>query len=148
MIQPIATLKNWFRTGLKPTQQQFWDWLDSYWHKSEAIPSGSVQGLDALEIRVSNLEGFQSVVNLSTSSASLTYQIPAGRLLEKFLIKSTSALDFQVSLSPGANDVPVGTTVDANQVAVCYTDLFADGATRNVYFENLVGNVIILIYLR
>jgi hypothetical protein len=31
--QSINTLKNWFRTGLKPTQSQFRDWLDSFFHK-------------------------------------------------------------------------------------------------------------------
>lgn len=35
MKQPIATLKQWFETGDFPTQQQFWDWLDSYVHKDD-----------------------------------------------------------------------------------------------------------------
>lgn len=29
------TIKQWFETGDFPTQQQFWDWLDSYVHKDE-----------------------------------------------------------------------------------------------------------------
>ncbi|MDY3521589.1 hypothetical protein PG614_08255 [Riemerella anatipestifer] len=40
------TLKNWFRNGLKPTQEQFWAWLDSYFHKSEKIPQMQIEGLD------------------------------------------------------------------------------------------------------
>jgi hypothetical protein len=68
-IQSISTLKNWFRTALKPTQSQFWDWLDSYWHKSDQIPMGQVGGLndalgglasqesfDALDVRVTAIE--------------------------------------------------------------------------------------------
>jgi len=39
------TLKNWFKTGLKPTQTQFWAWIDSYWHKEEPIPQSAVQNL-------------------------------------------------------------------------------------------------------
>ncbi|MEN2400602.1 hypothetical protein GKZ90_0012495 [Flavobacterium sp. MC2016-06] len=31
-------LKNWFTTGKKPLQAQFWAWMDSYWHKEEPIP--------------------------------------------------------------------------------------------------------------
>lgn len=38
-------LKNWFLTGLKPTQAQFWAWMDSYWHKDELIPQSSVSNL-------------------------------------------------------------------------------------------------------
>lgn len=148
MIQPIETLKNWFRTGLKPTQQQFWDLLDSYWHKNDPIPGGSVVGFEALEVRVSNLEGFQSVVQLSGNTASITYQIPANRLLEKFLIKSTANMEFRVSSSPGLNDIPVGSEITAGQIAIGYTDIYADGATKNIYFENLAGTVTIVVYLR
>lgn len=39
------TLKNWFKTGLKPTQAQFWASWDSFWHKDESIPISSVENL-------------------------------------------------------------------------------------------------------
>lgn len=42
----ISTIKQWFRNGLKPTQEQFWAWMDSYWHKGEEIPQNSIKGLD------------------------------------------------------------------------------------------------------
>ena len=48
MATSINTLKNWFRTGLKPTQAQFWAWLDSYRHKDEAVPVRDVSGLQEL----------------------------------------------------------------------------------------------------
>lgn len=39
-------LKDWFRTGKKPTQAQFWAWLESYYHKDEKIPQSSINGLE------------------------------------------------------------------------------------------------------
>jgi hypothetical protein len=39
------TLRSWFLTGLKPTQAQFWAWIDSYWHKDEPIPQSAVSNL-------------------------------------------------------------------------------------------------------
>jgi hypothetical protein len=36
-VQPINTLQSWFQTQDKPTQDQFWDWLDSYYHKNYKI---------------------------------------------------------------------------------------------------------------
>lgn len=39
------TLKQWFVTGAKPLQAQYWAWLDSYWHKSEAISINAIDGL-------------------------------------------------------------------------------------------------------
>lgn len=42
----LNTLKNWFRTGAKPTQAHFWAWLDSFYHKGEKVPQSSIQDLD------------------------------------------------------------------------------------------------------
>jgi len=39
------TLKQWFVTGAKPLQAQYWAWLDSYWHKSEPISINAIDGL-------------------------------------------------------------------------------------------------------
>lgn len=44
----LATIKNWFKTGLTPTQAQFWDVWDSFRHKDDAVPAAEVGGLDAL----------------------------------------------------------------------------------------------------
>lgn len=41
----LNTLKNWFLNGKKPTQAQFWAWMDSYFHKDEPIPQSSVSNL-------------------------------------------------------------------------------------------------------
>lgn len=50
MITPISTLKRRFANFLKPTQEHFWSWMDSYWHKDENIPMNKVEGLStALE---------------------------------------------------------------------------------------------------
>ncbi|WP_312557094.1 hypothetical protein [Empedobacter brevis] len=40
-----STLKNWFSSKLKPTQGQFWAWMDSYWHKGEKLPIHTIDGL-------------------------------------------------------------------------------------------------------
>lgn len=39
------TLKNWFKTGLKPTQAQFWAWIDSFRHIDDAIPQSAIENL-------------------------------------------------------------------------------------------------------
>ena len=43
----IQTLKQWFSNFKKPTQEQFWAWIDSFWHKSEKIPMDSIEGLES-----------------------------------------------------------------------------------------------------
>lgn len=44
-IKSVAVLKTFFETGDKPTQQQFWDFLDSYIHKDDGIAISDVSGL-------------------------------------------------------------------------------------------------------
>lgn len=43
-----TTLKNWFKNKLKPTQEQFWAWMDSFWHKDESIPTAKIENLDVI----------------------------------------------------------------------------------------------------
>ncbi len=47
-IQTLQTIKNWFKTNLKPTQAQFWDTWDSFRHKYEKVPVEDVDGIDEL----------------------------------------------------------------------------------------------------
>ncbi len=48
-IRERNNLKTWFQTGNYPTQDQFWDWLDSFVHKTEDKPDiDSVAGLRSL----------------------------------------------------------------------------------------------------
>ncbi|MFH6947803.1 hypothetical protein ACHRV6_04880 [Flavobacterium sp. FlaQc-51] len=46
--QTLETIKKWFKTGLKPTQVQFWDTWDSFRHKYEKVPVKDVDGIDEL----------------------------------------------------------------------------------------------------
>jgi hypothetical protein len=74
-IVSLSTIKNWFRTGDKPTQVQFNNVWDSFRHKSEAVPVSDVSGLeDNLNSLVSEIGGKEdkftknSAFNLDISS--------------------------------------------------------------------------------
>ncbi|CAA9201218.1 hypothetical protein FLA105534_03470 [Flavobacterium bizetiae] len=47
-LQTLNTIKQWFKTGLKPTQTQFWDTWDSFRHKYEKVPVKDIEGIDEL----------------------------------------------------------------------------------------------------
>ena len=47
MATDINTILSWFKTGLKPTQTQFWASWSSFWHKDETIPQSSISNLVA-----------------------------------------------------------------------------------------------------
>lgn len=43
-----AQIKQWFRTRLKPTQAQYWDTWDSFWHKHDSLPTSQITNLDTI----------------------------------------------------------------------------------------------------
>lgn len=53
-------LKNWFKTGLKPTQLQFWAVWDSFWHKKDAIPLKSIEGIQEILDQKASVETLQN----------------------------------------------------------------------------------------
>lgn len=54
MITQKKTLKKWFSNFMKPAQEHFSAWIDSYWHKNEQIPMSSIDGLSrAIEDTIS-----------------------------------------------------------------------------------------------
>ena len=53
-MTPKKTLKKWFSNFMKPAQEHFAAWIDSYWHKDEQIPMKNIDGLSrAIENTVS-----------------------------------------------------------------------------------------------
>lgn len=66
----LAEIKDWFRTGLKPTQTQFWTTWDSFWHKDTPIPQSAVQNLE------------NTLTSLNSDEKRLNYT-PQGSISEK-----------------------------------------------------------------
>ena len=66
-------LQNWFVTGAKPTQEQFWAWQESYWHKSESIPTEKILGLSEVLANKADVEMLQHKANLDTSNLTDEY---------------------------------------------------------------------------
>jgi hypothetical protein len=44
----INTIKNWFKTGMIPTQEQFWSVFDSFRHKNDTVQVSEVEGINEL----------------------------------------------------------------------------------------------------
>ncbi|MEM0575155.1 hypothetical protein [Flavobacterium polysaccharolyticum] len=53
-LQTLNTIKDWFKTGLKPSQTQFWDTWDSFRHKNDKVPVAEVDGINELLAQVSS----------------------------------------------------------------------------------------------
>lgn len=59
----LNIIKNWFKTGLKPTQAQFWDTWDSFFHKDDQITIGNIAGLENQLANKASAEAFNTHTN-------------------------------------------------------------------------------------
>lgn len=57
-------LKKLFENGDKPTQENFWEWQDSYWHKDEKLPM-DVAGIYKIKGSIANLAALNALTNMS-----------------------------------------------------------------------------------
>lgn len=57
-------LQKLFENGDKPTQEDFWEWQNSYWHKDEKLP---IENASTYKIRgsIPNIEVLNSLHNMS-----------------------------------------------------------------------------------
>ena len=100
----ITTVKNWFKTGLKPTQDQFWAFFDSIWFKDEQIPAQNIEGLAELLNDKADAEALTNHKNDANAHADLFSQINASG---RFLINRNNLMFF--ADTPIAGDTVTGT---------------------------------------
>lgn len=147
MKQSISTLQNWFRTALKPTQNQFWDLFDSFWHKDENIPIAHVEGLTELladlpsEEQLAALDTVAPVV-LNVAGTGV-YSVGAGKLMEVVVVDSVAGGSVKVGTSVGGGQV-IDDAVSAGVPGVFRVDFYSKNA-GSVYFT---GTFTVKIYLR
>jgi hypothetical protein len=81
-IQDRNKLKGWFETGDYPTQQQFWDLIDSFFHKLEdTMDINSISGLRTLLNAKADYEQLQShLADHANPHAVTKVQIGLGNL--------------------------------------------------------------------
>ena len=68
----LSDIYNWFMTGKKPTQAQFWASWGSFWNKGESIPQSAISNLSTVlnaKAEKSQLDGKQDKL---TAGANIT----------------------------------------------------------------------------
>ncbi len=62
------TIKSWFQTHKEPTEEQFANTWDSFWHKDDNIPIGSVENLSAVVELLEQAAGNAKVLYVESDS--------------------------------------------------------------------------------
>lgn len=101
------TAKQWFETGDKPTQAQFWQVFDWLRWTDEAIGMDQITGLSTALLAKVNTADYQG--NCIAYDADATFVIPGGYLLEKVIPYYGANGDMKVStvLMGDADEVEV-----------------------------------------
>lgn len=121
-------LKKLFENGDKPTQENFWDWQNSYWHKDEKLPTetaglykikGSVPDLTALNLMNSMTEG--DVYNLLDTGDNYVYVLDLNNTGEAGWDKLSGLMDFksitlQTIVDNGINTGTAAMSTDGNSL--------------------------------
>ncbi|MRX40414.1 hypothetical protein GJU43_14090 [Flavobacterium sp. LC2016-23] len=83
-IVSLTTIKNWFKTGLVPDQNQFWDTWDSFRHKSDQIAVTDISGINGLLASKTEQEVFDNHLQDENAHPNLLLKsrcIPVGQVL-------------------------------------------------------------------
>lgn len=88
-MTPKKTLKKWFSNFMKPAQEHFAAWIDSYWHKSEQIPMSNIEGLNRAIENTASAGQLLNHINDSDAHSRLFNQ-----KVDKEVGKGLSANDF------------------------------------------------------
>jgi hypothetical protein len=135
--QSISTIQNWFRTGQKPTQAQFWDWLDSFFHKDDDIPSAQVEGLQELLATKMDIKQVVTSEQVGTYNSKKNYVYDTG-LAEYVSYKNSESTDEQFQ-SEGfyrlKEDAPAGENPETNPEHWAYQG----GTIGDITIEDVVG---------
>jgi len=151
-IQNINTLKSWFKRGFKPLQQQFYDWMDSYWHKDEQLPITAVNGLETLLNTIPSQEAISSLLALCVpdivnASADHVYTLKAGRRLQSVIIIPTDAVTVRIGTTNGGEDIMIESIIQANETFILDCALYAV-ADMPVYINGITSATQLIIYKR
>jgi hypothetical protein len=131
----INILRQYFRTGLKPSQGQFWDWFDSFWHKDEKIPLTALDGLqDELDLKADKT----LVESLASNPIQSVTINETGNLL--ITMKSGEVVDCGVVKTPDGMFMTISEFVTAGGVGKVLAAFNADkleGKTKAQLIEDL-----------
>lgn len=152
-------LKKLFENGDRPTQKEFWEWQDSYWHKEEKLPTdntglykikGSVANLDALTALTNMLEG--DVYNLLDTGDNYVYVLDLNNTniagWDKFSgIVDLSSINLQTVLDNGniVIDQPTQSSIylDLNNRVVSHDFYDSQGNLSSfVHNQNVISSLV------
>ncbi len=141
MVTAKDIIKGWFKNKKKPTQEQFWAWIDSFWHKEEEIPIDKINGLTELLNSVATSDQIGGVVNLINElqkeaekgmkndtpiqlEANVSYQYSLPENSNLFAVKVKGSCLLKIGSSDNADDLGEINTAGVIQLGFIDNDIW------------------------
>lgn len=133
-MKTITKLKEQFQTGDKPTQTDFYDWMESYWHKDESpqIKLTTVSEITNQTLATNGYSQNGKNVLIDNGAAAINYKINLNSSVEEnFLITGVKLGTGSITFAAGTGS-PVLSQID-------YT-LVMNGTKGSRFMISRVGN--------
>lgn len=146
-IQSLATIKSWFETGDYPTQQQFADAWDSFWHKQQAINGDNVFIGGETLVDFLNLYFYDAVPQVQTFSSSTgTYEVAAKRTVHRICLLADANQTIKIGTTAGADDVAVVDLVAGQLYWITLPWVNQSSMPAMLHFTDMVDTVQVAVY--
>lgn len=136
------TLKSWFKRGLKPLEAQFHAWMDSFWHKSEEIPTSSIKGLEEVLNNKAEFRALQNHAGDATIHITVREQVKLDNLANNPNETYATKQDISnLEENPDLIIIPVDfgkTAIERNTEAKAYLDKFIQDGS--IYEKPIFAN--------
>lgn len=151
-VVSLDLIKSWFKRGLKPTESQFANTYDSFWHKLELIGMSAIDGLTLALSGKANLNHGHAASEITGLEEIL---IPLQEAVDEHETRISAVEDALTDLPPPANymlEIDTAPTYDAGRVKIIkykyvsdaakkYEERFSYDATGRVAFVELKDDV-------
>ncbi len=143
-----ATIKFWFMTRKKPTQSQFWTWIDSFFNLDEDnLPISKVTNLattlNSLQLQINSFTGPGKI---ELDAGALSMLVTADMLIEVIVIKDGSNPIVSIGTTDGGTDIADSLQLSGGVFILDMKLLKTAGDT--IYFTGVTVDTLITIYKR
>ena len=143
------TVKQWFKTRLKPTQNQFWQTFDGIWFKDEQLPISTITDLSTILNQKADIgvTGVNKPIGIALDGDGYI-DIPQGLLIDFIIITPTGDITPLFGTTPAGYDF-----FQASDPITANTDYLLTvsktiRATTRLYITGITSPTVILIYTR
>jgi hypothetical protein len=139
-IKSDNELKQFYMTGKKPSQQQFWDWIDSKRHKNEKI---TISDLDPALLAIFNT--IQGLPQVATLTADGYVEVPAACDVRKITLIAESNSVIDLGTTAAGTQIEQGAEIMAGLRYRILPELELSAAGR-IYCTGITSSTQIIIY--